>query len=192
MNSKHLEHAKIIQKTMGGNIDIDRIIDVLTIAEDQRYLFHGVKLDKDYQSVQQNGVLPHNGHLGNGQSFWNLGARAFGEAKDSGWFGYNSSFFHYAGCSEQNRSTGTLAIAKADDLSAKLKLPKFVDGESTIDVPVPRSHIELLRVELAHGRTNYQAREYGQLSEQAMFELVEDALKRGYEPGKLSKIAKTL
>lgn len=176
-----LETAKII----GGTVTPERVKSVIEASNSGLHIAHGVKENKDYESVRQTGIMPRTPE-GGYASFWTSGARIFmGDDPTSKFATYDTTFFHYSHSYDPDRQHFymTLALTNPAALppleSAKISQNEYL----SINAPLPREKIFLLRVEINKGPTTFDERTYDQIAEQKMFEILEEALLNGYKLG---------
>ena len=117
-------------------------------------------------------------------SYWTSGIELFGKGAK----GYDSTFFHWGHTADLSDPEHTyMTIALTNDASLRGIHPDFSRSRGDyfeVGFPVPREQMHLLRVEVDHGETNWEPREYGKIAEQLMFDLIEDALTNGYDLGR--------
>ena len=92
--TKHSFYAVNVARSIGGDVTPEQVDEVVKLLREGMYLVHGVKSNKDYQSVDSHGVerkTPEGGQA----SFWNSGSPTFGSGTSSEMSTFNSAFFHY-------------------------------------------------------------------------------------------------
>ncbi len=192
--------SDFLARSIGGAVTPERVLDVIENLSLRGYLVHGVKDEDDFRRVQVEGISPltpeGNGLTTKGDeahghgSFWTSGVRVFHSGKEdfTGWASYDTSFFHWAHARGVPEGTTVMNLALVGMDRIRKVHPEFrIDPKSSeytkLNFPIPRDQITLLKVIVHHGRTKHTPRAYGQIAEQKMFGLLEEALSKGSEPG---------
>jgi len=174
-------------EVIGGGISPRRVRRIIDLSNEGKHLIHGVKRDKDFESIKREGILnltPEGGRV----SYWTSGLRMFGILNNGFTLSTrDSTFFDYAHSRslDPHKTFMTIAITNEQELN---KIKQFLfkeDGYITIDTAVPADRLALLRVELSWEENLLSLREKAQTAEQIMFTLLEKVLLKGYKAGEL-------
>lgn len=178
--------CEFVADAIGGNITPERVRRVIEIMNENRHLVHGVKSECNVEAVREKGILPLTPE-GGYASYWTSGERVFAGETERGFTAYDTTFFHYGHSSYTLMTIALTNGAVLKRLGYQGEIPR--DDYLTLHFPIPKEAFCLLRVELIQeGVSHITGREQGQFLEQKMFELLEDALVNGYQPGEEKKI----
>lgn len=167
----------VIAGAIGGQISPQRVEQLISIAKSEGFLLHGVKSRFSLGTIREKGILPltpEGGYV----SYWACGERIFISAR-SGSIGrfFDTPFFNYSHSRSAGEKTGDTMILALATKSSLQNFTRANIGPSSdvvmIDSPVPKESIMLLVVEGPNAR----------VTQQSMFELLENACTNGYKPG---------
>ena len=196
MKKEIYSFAKLISELI-GHIDPAIIADVINISNEQTYIVHGIKSDKNYKSISEEGIKPLTPE-GGYASFWTSGRYIFGNSPFKNLITIDTSFFDYAGREDSNipYSYMNLAVAKHNDLDSILNLtenPKdhfSHDGYLTIHKHIPGNLIHLIRIEVECNNPNITRYEYARIKERLMLKEMHRIFQDGYIPGSLTRVVR--
>ena len=164
-----------IADLIGGDVTAERVRNLISKANEQQLLFHGVKDRKSFPSILEEGIL-NNCHDGlEYESFWTAGMSLFvSEVSRSGRINtYDTSFFHYG--------HRTLAVTSAPLIQVVTgrEVQHRADHQHKVPFVVPPSALGIIVVDTDGWDSS---RETGRKMEQALFSALEDITERGIEP----------
>ncbi|MBS3143910.1 hypothetical protein J4446_03500 [Candidatus Woesearchaeota archaeon] len=109
-----------VANVIGNNVDPFIVKEIISISNNEKYIFHGIKNNKCFYRINIEGIKPLSPEGGKG-SYWSSGKRLFG-SETSVFSTYDTTFFHYAHTNEsENKSLMSLAILKYENSELKLK-----------------------------------------------------------------------
>lgn len=185
--STHMFEA--IARTIGGSVTADRVEKVIDLTNEYHFIFHGIKSEINVQAVLNNGVAPLTPESGR-SSHWTTGWRLFVSDPNYSLCTFDTTFFHYGHSNSDGRATYmTIVVSNQQAISPIYPVKIAPNSELTIPVHVPRDLIHVLRIQLHHGgveMADILPRQWGQLAEQNMFDLVERVVTGGFTPGNLT------
>ncbi len=169
-----------IAQTIGGDVTPMRVLNLLEQSHQRGLLFHGIKRNADFLTVQQDGIKPLTPEGGD-VSFWATGLKLFSNRTDklTPLATLDTSFFQYANSSDaagSDFSFMTLAVSSYDILKRFASFPFTPDGDVMIHSEVPREAIEIIRIEGIRTDANSRNR-------RLLFCALEEIAKRGLKPG---------
>ena len=172
-----------------GEVSPDVVREVIERSNSKGYLFHGIKSNRCYEDVLNEGIkplTPEGGYV----SFWTSGSRLFSLGRGA-LATFDTTFFHNAHSHNTSLGEGyvTLAIAKYSDLEEALLVDKPFRPDSCmkISLTVPRELIQVIRIEIDYSGKG-TSREKGQVQERLLLAELHRVLKEDYEPGGLSVV----
>jgi len=164
-----------IADLIGGDVTAERVQRLISKANEQKLLFHGVKDRKSFPSILEEGILNNCHDGGEYESFWTSGLSLFvSEVSQSGRINtYDTSFFHYG--------HRTLAVTSTPLIQAVTgrEVQHRADHQHTVPFVVPPSALGIIVVDTDGWDSS---RETGMKMEQALFSALEDIAERGIEP----------
>ena len=161
-----------VAEIIGGEVTVDRLLRLAQALDEGQHIGHGVKEAEVLERIKEEGIIA-NSH--GKVSFWAFGSgiftpREYRNPVDSL---YDSPFFNY-GHSRKPKGHMVIALTRRDLLG------EIINGEEprpdysvTLGTTVPRERFVLLHVVGGSDREQ----------ERAMFELLEEAVEKGYAGG---------
>ena len=188
------QYCGSVADIVGGNVTADRVREIIARANTGEHIFHGVKRERYMNGVMKKGIKPFTpeGRLQGRSSDWTSGIHLFGSRGKNSVISQGSGFFEYAHSYSEmpNKTFMNMAVTNRRALQKCLgEIVLFEPDRSQIELyfDIPREAMHLLRAVVSHPPVPEKAyrlsRQFGQKAEQVMFELLEKAMVKGYEPG---------
>lgn len=190
MNMTMLKFSQEVAKAI-GNVDPSIVYEIIKISNDRRYIFHGIKRNNSFGSINEEGVKPLTPE-GGWASYWTSGRAIFG-SRFNRLITEDTPFFDYAHSYDFNSNSldsMNLAVANYDCLESKIGIKDSfcIDGYFKIHITVPRDFIHLIRIETKRIGSDMTERQYGQRKERLLLNSISSVLKKDYKPGGLTLV----